>query len=100
MPAHTPREDTPLMQQWREVKARHRDALVFFRVGDFYELFYDDAKVASRVLGIALTEPLPVASAWLWLGAAAYVTASLAGLYRVAQVEQKNILNQELIADK
>jgi DNA mismatch repair protein MutS len=31
-------DDTPLMQQWREVKARHPDALIFFRVGDFYEL--------------------------------------------------------------
>ncbi len=48
-------EDTPLMQQWREVKARHRDALVFFRVGDFYELFFGDAEVGSRLLGLTLT---------------------------------------------
>ncbi|HEX6059626.1 MAG TPA: DNA mismatch repair protein MutS [Gemmatimonadaceae bacterium] len=48
-------EDTPLMQQWREVKARHRDALVFFRVGDFYELFYGDAEEGSRLLGLTLT---------------------------------------------
>ena len=47
--------DTPLMRQWREVKARHRDALVFFRVGDFYELFYGDAEEGSRLLGLTLT---------------------------------------------
>ncbi|NNF27664.1 MAG: DNA mismatch repair protein MutS [Gemmatimonadetes bacterium] len=43
------------MRQWREVKARHRDALVFFRVGDFYELFYGDAEEGSRLLGLTLT---------------------------------------------
>jgi DNA mismatch repair protein MutS len=48
-------EDTPLMQQWREVKSRHQDALVFFRVGDFYELFYGDAETGSRLLGLTLT---------------------------------------------
>ena len=48
-------EDTPLMQQWREVKKRHSDALVFFRVGDFYELFYGDAEEGSRLLGLTLT---------------------------------------------
>jgi DNA mismatch repair protein MutS len=48
-------EDTPLMQQWREVKSRHKDALVFFRVGDFYELFFGDAEEGSRLLGLTLT---------------------------------------------
>jgi DNA mismatch repair protein MutS len=43
------------MQQWREVKARNRDALVFFRVGDFYELFYQDAEEGSKLLGLTLT---------------------------------------------
>ena len=47
--------DTPLMRQWREVKTRHRDALVFFRVGDFYELFYGDAEEGSKLLGLTLT---------------------------------------------
>lgn len=50
-----PSEDTPLMQQWREVKRRHRDALVFFRVGDFYELFHGDAEEGARLLGLTLT---------------------------------------------
>jgi len=48
-------EDTPLMRQWREVKAQQGDALVFFRVGDFFELFGSDAEEGSRLLGITLT---------------------------------------------
>jgi len=47
--------DTPLMQQYREIKARHPGAILFFRMGDFYEMFLDDAEVASRVLGLTLT---------------------------------------------
>ena len=46
---------TPLMQQYREIKARHKDAILFFRMGDFYEMFYDDAETASRALGLTLT---------------------------------------------
>ena len=46
---------TPLMQQYREIKARHQDAILFFRMGDFYEMFYEDAEVASRALGLTLT---------------------------------------------
>jgi len=55
MSSQIPTEDTPLMQQWREVKSRHRDALVFFRVGDFYEMFFQDAEEGSRILGLTLT---------------------------------------------
>ena len=47
--------DTPLMQQWRDVKRRHGDALVFFRVGDFYELFHGDAEEGAKILGLTLT---------------------------------------------
>jgi DNA mismatch repair protein MutS len=47
--------DTPLMQQWRDAKARHPDALVFFRVGDFYEMFCEDAEEGARLLGLTLT---------------------------------------------
>ena len=46
---------TPLMQQYREIKSRHQDAILLFRMGDFYEMFYEDAEVASRVLGLTLT---------------------------------------------
>jgi len=46
---------TPLMQQYHAVKKQHPSALLLFRLGDFYELFYDDAVVASRLLQITLT---------------------------------------------
>ena len=46
---------TPLMQQYREIKSRHQDAILFFRMGDFYEMFYDDAETASRAIGLTLT---------------------------------------------
>jgi DNA mismatch repair protein MutS len=46
---------TPLMQQYREIKGRHQNAILFFRMGEFYEMFYDDAETASRVLGLTLT---------------------------------------------
>ncbi len=43
------------MQQYRDIKGRHQDAILFFRMGDFYEMFYDDAEIASRALGLTLT---------------------------------------------
>ena len=43
------------MQQYREIKSRHQDAILFFRMGDFYEMFYEDAEIASRTLGLTLT---------------------------------------------
>jgi DNA mismatch repair protein MutS len=46
---------TPMMQQFKKIKNEHPDAILFFRVGDFYEMFFDDAIVASRELEIALT---------------------------------------------
>ncbi len=46
---------TPAMRQYLEIKAQNSDAILFFRMGDFYEMFFDDAKLASRVLGITLT---------------------------------------------
>ncbi len=46
---------TPMMEQYYRIKERFKDALLFFRVGDFYELFDEDAKIASRELGIVLT---------------------------------------------
>lgn len=48
-------DSTPLMRQYREIKEAYRDAILFFRVGDFYEMFYQDAEEASRLLNIALT---------------------------------------------
>jgi DNA mismatch repair protein MutS len=47
---------TPMMAQYLEIKAANPDSLLFYRMGDFYELFFDDAEVASRALGIVLTK--------------------------------------------
>src|SRR3954470_4509942 len=46
---------TPMMQQYQEAKSRHPGMLLLFRMGDFYELFDDDAQTAARVLGLTLT---------------------------------------------
>jgi DNA mismatch repair protein MutS len=61
-------EHTPLMKQFFAAKAEHADTLLFFRMGDFYELFYDDARKAARLLDITLTQrgssagqPIPMA---------------------------------------
>ena len=48
-------ELTPLMRQYFKIKEQHRDAIVFFRLGDFYEMFAEDAKIASNILGLTLT---------------------------------------------
>ena len=58
---------TPMMAQYRRLKEEAGDALLFYRMGDFFELFFDDAKVAAACLDIALTkrgadagEPIPM----------------------------------------
>jgi DNA mismatch repair protein MutS len=50
-----PAKITPMMQQYLQIKQRYRDAILFFRLGDFYEMFFEDAETASRILDIALT---------------------------------------------
>ena len=47
---------TPMMEQYVEIKAANPDSLLFYRMGDFYELFFEDAEIASRALGIVLTK--------------------------------------------
>src|SRR5207237_6701569 len=47
---------TPMMRQYQEIKAANQDYLLFYRMGDFYELFFQDAEIASRTLGIVLTK--------------------------------------------
>ncbi len=65
---HAAPHHTPVIQQYLRIKAEHPDVLLFYRMGDFYELFFDDARKAARLLDIALTsrghsggEPLPMA---------------------------------------
>ncbi len=54
-PAEEPALSTPIRRQYLDLKARHPDAILFFRLGDFYETFDDDAELVSEALGVALT---------------------------------------------
>lgn len=101
---------TPLMQQYREIKARHQDAILFFRMGDFYEMFHDDAETAARVLGLTLTSrnnggaaEVPLAGVPV-KAAADYLRKLVQHGYRVAVCEQvedpklaKGIVRREVI---
>src|SRR5262244_2768275 len=55
-PAENAGRATPVMEQYIEIKAAHPDCLLFYRMGDFYELFFEDAEIAARALGIVLTK--------------------------------------------
>src|SRR3974377_1959058 len=68
MSAEPVSQHTPMMQQYLRIKAQHPDILLFYRMGDFYELFYDDARRAAALLDITLTargqsagKPIPMA---------------------------------------
>ena len=55
-PAEANARVTPMMEQYLEIKAAHLGLLLFYRMGDFYELFFEDAEIASKTLGIVLTK--------------------------------------------
>ena len=85
---------TPVMAQYFEAKARQPDALVFFRMGDFYELFFDDAIRAAAALGIAQThrgthngQPIPMAGVPAH-AAEAYLAKLIRAGFKVAVCEQ------------
>ncbi len=85
---------SPLMEQFGRIKRQHPDAILFFRVGDFYETFYDDAVDAARLLGITLTsrnkndpDPIPLAGI-PWHQRDVYVARLLRQGRRVAICEQ------------
>jgi DNA mismatch repair protein MutS len=78
------------MQQYREIKSRHQDAILFFRMGDFYEMFFDDAELGARVLNITLTsrgDGVPLAGVPV-KAAADYLRQLVAAGHRVAICEQ------------
>jgi DNA mismatch repair protein MutS len=87
-------QTTPLMEQYLAIKAKHKNAILFYRMGDFYEMFYDDAKVASEVLGITLTSRAHGKSAKVPLAGFPYhaldnyLTKMIRAGYRVAICEQ------------
>jgi DNA mismatch repair protein MutS len=96
MPVHVKDFDslTPMMRQYQENKARHPDAVLLFRMGDFYEMFFEDAKKASRILDIALTtrdknkeEPVPMCG-FPHHSASVYISRLLAAGERVAVCDQ------------
>lgn len=87
-------EPTPFMAQYLSIKAEHPDALLFFRMGDFYELFFDDAVEAARILDITLTargehegKPIPMAGV-PYHAAEGYLARLIKGGCRVAVCEQ------------
>ncbi|HEX3926924.1 MAG TPA: DNA mismatch repair protein MutS [Gemmatimonadales bacterium] len=83
-------DTSPLLQQYRDIKARHTGAILFFRMGDFYEMFYDDAQIAARTLNITLTargDGVPLAGVPV-KAAAGYLRQFIAQGYRVAICEQ------------
>src|SRR3954464_8113343 len=85
---------TPMMQQYRRLKEEASDALLFYRMGDFFELFFDDAKIAAGCLDIALTkrgtdsgEPIPMCGVPVH-AAEAYLARLIRAGHRVAIAEQ------------
>jgi len=103
-------EQTPLMKQYFSIKENHADAILFFRLGDFYEMFGEDARVASSVLQIALTtrdkgkdEPIPMCGV-PHFAAETYITKLINAGYKVAVCEQvgdpkegKGIVKREVV---
>jgi DNA mismatch repair protein MutS len=87
-------EPTPVMKQFLDAKAEHPDALLFFRMGDFYELFYDDAPIAAKALDLTLTarnkdkdDPIPMAGV-PHHAASSYIQRLLEQGFKVAICEQ------------
>lgn len=93
--SHTaPQRATPFMAQYLAAKAEHPEALLFFRMGDFYEMFFADAEKAAAALGIALTkrgqhggEPIPMAGV-PWHQAEGYLAKLIRAGFKVAVCEQ------------
>lgn len=87
-----------MLDQFAEIKAQHPDTVLFFRMGDFYEMFYDDAVLASEVLGITLTsrdksadEPVPMAGV-PWHSVESYLQGMLRAGHKVTLCEQEDEL--------
>ncbi|HET6778641.1 MAG TPA: hypothetical protein VFH26_07110, partial [Gemmatimonadales bacterium] len=80
----------PMLKHWREVKAQHPQSILFYRVGDFYEMFNEDAELAARVLEITLTsrgDGVPLAGVPV-KAAAEYLRQLVSAGHRVAICEQ------------
>ncbi len=103
-------KETPLMKQYKEIKAENQESILFFRLGDFYEMFFEDAVIASKELGITLTsrnkekgQEVPLAGV-PYHSAATYISKLVQKGYRVAICEQtedpkasKGIVRREVV---
>lgn len=101
---------SPLMKQYHEIKSKYKDDILFFRLGDFYEMFYNDAIIASKVLGLTLTkrnrekdEDVPLAGV-PYHSATSYINKLVSLGYKVAICEQvenpkdaKGIVKREVV---
>lgn len=99
---------TPAQVQYTEIKKQHEDAILFFRMWDFYEVFHEDAKICSKVLDIALTarhktSPNPIPMAWVpYHSAEKYISKLIKNGYKVVIAEQNwqvipwKIVNREV----
>ncbi|MCK4947099.1 MAG: DNA mismatch repair protein MutS [Candidatus Aureabacteria bacterium] len=96
---------TPMMQQYRRMKKEHPDAILFFRLGDFYEMFYEDAKTASKVLNLAFTSRNNVPMCGIpYHAAESYLARLVKANFKVAICEQmedpskvKGIVKREVV---
>jgi len=102
--------ETPLMEHWREMKSRNPGAILLYRLGEFYETFYEDAEIASRVLGLTLTSRNNGAAADVPLAGvpakavSGYLRQLVSQGYRVAICEQmedaknaKGVVRREVV---
>ncbi len=102
--------DTPLMKQYKDIKSQHQDSILFFRLGDFYEMFFEDAVKASKELGLTLTSrnkekgtDVPLAGV-PYHSAASYISRLVSKGYKIAICEQtedpkaaKGIVKREVV---
>lgn len=103
-------KETPLMTQYKEIKEMYKDSILFFRLGDFYEMFFEDAAISSRELGITLTarnkekeQAIPMCGI-PYHSAAPYISKLVKKGYKVAICEQvedpkeaKGIVKREVV---
>ena len=106
----TPQKMTPMLRQYFELKERHPGCILFYRMGDFYEMFLEDAETAAPVLGVALTsrnkedeEPIPMCGV-PYHALSGYLARMIRAGFRVAICEQvedpksaKGIVRREVV---
>ena len=90
-----------MLDQYRRIKAKHRDEILFFRLGDFYEMFNEDAKEASAILGLTLTrrQGLPMCGI-PYHAAKTYIARLLKAGKKIAICEQKSLSNKRGLLDR